>query len=37
MQIAVHIESGETQYQTPDDWQQRIRQALAAEAQGLPA
>ena len=33
MQIAVHIESGETQYQTPDDWQQLIRQALAAEAQ----
>lgn len=30
MQIAVHIESSETQYQTPESWQARIRRALDA-------
>jgi len=32
MQIAVRLDNGETQYQTPADWQARIHAALAREA-----
>lgn len=31
MQIAVRLDNGETQYQTPADWQARIHAALARE------
>lgn len=34
MQMAVSLSSGETQFQTPQDWQCRIRQALAKEQAG---
>lgn len=31
-QVAVAIESGETQWQTPDSWQQAVRQYLTAHS-----